>query len=203
MVGGTVGQIKEVVMTLNSETRSGHAGARLERPSMPPVPNAAAFQERLAGLPIVKRQAGEDVLTAGSTDGRLLVLRSGAVDVIKDGVLIAKVSTPGAVFGELAVLLDRSHTADVRTREESEFLVADATTLLAGDSTVALYVAAMLARRLDAANEALLGVKRQLRAGEPRSMIVKTVETAQQLLRTDGDASLLYAGYPYDPFGTH
>jgi CRP-like cAMP-binding protein len=203
MVGGTVDQIKEVVMTLESETRSRHAGAGLERPSMPPVPSAAAFQERLAGLPIMKRRAGEDVLTAGSTDGKLLVLRSGAVEVVKDGVMIAKVATPGAVFGELAVLLDRSHTADVRAREESEFLVADATTLLSGDSTVALYVAAMLARRLDAANEALLDVKRQLRAGEPRSMIVKTVETAQQLLRTDGDASLLYAGYPYDPFGPH
>ena len=93
---------------------------------MPLVPNAAVFQQRLAGLPIVKYQTGETVLSAGSTDGRLLVLRSGEVEVLKDGVQIAKVSAPGAVFGELAVLLDQSHTADVRALEQSEFHVADA-----------------------------------------------------------------------------
>ena len=106
------------------------------------------------------------------------------------------------MFGELAFLLDQSHTADVRTREESEFLVADALTLLANDSTVALYVAAMLARRLDSANRALLDVKRQLQAGEPRSVIGKAVEKVQELLSSDCDASLVYAGYPYNPFAS-
>ena len=120
--------------------------------------------------------------------------------VVKDGVRIAKVSAPGAVFGELAVLLDQPHTADVRTLEQSEFHVADARTLLADDPTVALYVAAILARRLDSANRALIEVKRQLLTGEPRSAIGKTVEKVEQLLSSSGDASLLYAGYPYDPF---
>jgi CRP-like cAMP-binding protein len=44
--------------------------------------------------------------------GGLLFLKSGAVEVIKDGVQIASVSAPGAVFGELAVLLDQPHTAE-------------------------------------------------------------------------------------------
>jgi CRP-like cAMP-binding protein len=126
--------------------------------------------------------AGEDVLTAGSRTGKLLFLKSGAVEVTKDGVQIAKVSTPGAVFGELAALLDQSHTADVRTLEESEFLVADAPTLLAIDPAVALYVATILAHRLDSANRSLLDVKRQLRAGEPRSAIAKKVEKVEELL---------------------
>ena len=73
---------------------------------MPLAPDASALRERLAGLPVRKYQAGENVLTAGSTTGKLLVLRSGAVEVVKDGEQIAKVSAPGAVFGELA-LLDR------------------------------------------------------------------------------------------------
>lgn len=166
---------------------------------MPLVPDAAAFQKRLAGLPIVKHQAGENVLFAGSETGRLLVLKSGAVEIIKEGVQIAKVSAPGAVFGELAILLDQAHTADVRTLEQSEFHVADAPTLLANDSTVILYVAAILARRLDSANRALIEVKRQLRAGEPRSAISKTVEKVEELLRSEGDASLVYSGYPYNP----
>ena len=170
---------------------------------MPLVPNAAVFQQRLAGLPIMKYQAGETVLSAGSTDGRLLVLRSGEVEVLKDGVQIAKVSAPGAVFGELAVLLDQSHTADVRTLEQSEFHVADAPTLLANDSIVTLYVAAILARRLNGANRAVLDLKRQLLAGESRRLIGKTVEKVEVLLHSGADASLVYAGYPSDPFGSN
>ena len=83
---------------------------------------------------------------------------------------------PAAVFGEQAVLLDQPHTADVRTLEQSEFYVADAQAMLAGDPTVALYVAAILARRLDAANRSLIEVKHQLQAGESLSVIGKTVE---------------------------
>jgi CRP/FNR family transcriptional regulator, cyclic AMP receptor protein len=59
-------------------------------------------------------------------------------------VQIAKVSAPGSVFGDQAVLLDQSHTADVRTLEQCEFYVADAQAMFAGDPTVALYVAAIL-----------------------------------------------------------
>ena len=164
------------------------------------VPDAGTFEARFADLPITKHDAGETVLTAGSTTGRLLVLKSGVVEVVKDGEQIAKVSTPGAVLGELAILLDRPHTADVRTLEQSEFHVADASTLLANDSAMSLYIAAMLARRLDGANQALIEVRRQLRAGEPRSLIGKTVEKVEELLSYSGSVSLAYAGYPYDPF---
>ena len=164
------------------------------------VPDAAVFEKRLAGLPVVKHPAREVILAAGSKTGRLLFLRSGAVEIIKDGEKIANVSAPGAVFGEQAVLLDQPHTADVRTLEQSEFYVADAQAMLAGDPTVALYVAAILARRLDAANRSLIEVKHQLQAGESLSVIGKTVEKMEEVLSHSGDASLVYAGYPYDPF---
>jgi CRP/FNR family transcriptional regulator, cyclic AMP receptor protein len=164
------------------------------------IPDAAALERRLAGLPVVRHPARAAVLTAGSKTGRLLFLKSGAVEVIKDGVHIANVSAPGSVFGEQAVLLDQPHTADVNTLEQSEFYVADAPSMLAGDPTVALYVAAILARRLDAANRSLIEVKGQVQAGEPLSVIGKTVEKVEELLSYSGDASLVYAGYPYDPF---
>ena len=98
------------------------------------------------------------------------------MEVINDGVKIAKVSAPGSVFGDQAVLWDQPHSADVRTLEQSEFFVADAPAMLAGDPTMALYVAAILARRLDAANQSLIEVKHQLKAGEPPSVIGRTVE---------------------------
>jgi CRP/FNR family transcriptional regulator, cyclic AMP receptor protein len=70
--------------------------------------------------------------------------------------------------------------------------------LLTGDATVTLYLAALLAQRLDAANQALIEVKRQLEAGDPRSAIGRTVEKVEELL-TSG-VSLVHAGYPFDPF---
>src|SRR5215204_7816839 len=165
-----------------------------------PIPDVAALRKKLAGLPVVKHPAHEAVLTAGLRTGKLLFLRNGAVEVVKDGVQIANVSAPGSVFGEQAVLLDQPHTADVRTLEQSEFYVADGLAMLAGDPTVALYVAAILARRLDAANRSIIEVKRQLQTGEPHSVIGKEVEKVEELLSYSDDASLVYGGYPYDPF---
>lgn len=164
------------------------------------VPDAAALERRLAGLPVIKHPARQVVLGAGSKTGRLFFLRNGAVEVIKDGVSIANVSTPGSVFGEQAVLLDQPHSADVRTLEQSEFYVADAPAILAGDPTVTLYVAAILARRLDAANRSLIEVKQQIQAGEPLAVIGRSVEKMEEALSYSDDASLVYAGYPYDPF---
>jgi signal-transduction protein with cAMP-binding, CBS, and nucleotidyltransferase domain len=64
------------------------------------IPDVATFEKRLAGLPVVKHRAGEVVLTAGSKTGELLFLRSGTVEVVKDGVQIASVNAPYSVFGE-------------------------------------------------------------------------------------------------------
>ena len=50
----------------------------------------------------------------------------------------------------------------MRTLEQSEFYVADAPAILAGYPTVALYVAAILARRLDAANRSGLSASSKL-----------------------------------------
>ena len=139
------------------------------------------------------------MLAAASTSGRLLILRKGAVAVLRDGVEIATVTDPGAVFGELSVLLDQPHTADVRALETSQFYVADAATLLRVDPVALIYVATVLARRLDDANRALIELKRQVQAGQPRSAIETTAEKMEELLGAVG-ANL--ARYPYDLFGS-
>ena len=106
---------------------------------------------------------------------------------------------PGAIFGELSVLLDQPHTADVRALETSRFYIADATALLAQNPIAVLYVATVLAHRLDGANHALIQLKNELQTGEPHSVVAKTVSRMEGLLAVGG-ASLVYAGYPYDPF---
>jgi CRP/FNR family cyclic AMP-dependent transcriptional regulator len=166
---------------------------------MPLIPDSAVFQERLGSLPVVTYEAGENVLAAGSRSGQLLILKSGVVAIVRGNIEIAKVREPGAVLGELSALLDQPHTADVRALETSQFHVADASTLLGKDPVALLYVAAILARRLDSANQALIELKSQLEAGEPRSEIDKTVSKIDLIICASG-ASLVYAGYPYDPY---
>src|SRR6266702_2305888 len=124
---------------------------------MPLIPDTTVFQERLAALPVTSYQAGETVIAAGSRTDRLLILKKGAVAIVKEGVEIAKVTEPGAMFGELSALLVQ-------------------------DSIALLYVAWVLARRLNGANQAPIELKGQLQAGQPRSVIGKTVEKIEELL---------------------
>jgi CRP/FNR family transcriptional regulator, cyclic AMP receptor protein len=166
---------------------------------MPIIPDRAAFENSLASLAVVTYQPGEVVIADGSKTGRLLVLKKGTVAIEKKGTQIAKVAKPGAVFGELSLLLDQPHAADVLALETSQFHVANAATLLAQNPVAILYIATTLAHRLDGANQSLIQLKRQLQAGEPQSVVAKTVSKIEGLLAVSR-ASLVYAGYPHDPF---
>lgn len=60
----------------------------------PLIPNTADLETKLARLPLETCQPGDTVLAATSTTGRLLILKEGAVEVVKEGVEIAKVTEP-------------------------------------------------------------------------------------------------------------
>src|SRR6516162_6134159 len=158
----------------------------------------ANFQKSLATLPLVTYQAGEAVIADGSRTGRLLVLKKGTVAIVKEGTEISKVAERGAVFGELSVLLDQPHAADVCALETSQFHLADANTLLMQSPIAVLYLATMLAHRLNGANHALIQLKQQLLAGESQSVVAKTVSKMERFLVAS--SSLVYAGYPQDPY---
>ena len=154
---------------------------------------------RLGALPIATYEAGETVLSAGSSTGQLLILKTGKVSIVKENVEIAKVAAPGAVFGELSALLNQPHAADVCALEASQFHIAEAAALIGDDPAALLYIASVLARRLDSANQALIELKRQVQPGQSRSEIGQTIKKMEMAL-TPATASLVYAGYPYDPY---
>lgn len=166
---------------------------------MPLIHDAEVWHSKLAALPLASYGPGETVFAEGTSTGRLLILKSGAVSIVKGGIEIATVVEPGAVFGELSALLNQPHGADVLTVEASEFHVADAATLLGQDPMALLYVTMVLARRLDAANQALVALKDQIEAGEPPSMIEKSVERIQGLLSAIG-TGYIRAGAGYSMF---
>jgi len=146
------------------------------------LPDNAAFQRKLAALPVASYDVGDTVLTDGSTTGRLFILKKGAVAIVKDGLEIGKVSEAGAVFGELSVLLNSPHTADVVAVEASQFHIADGASEFMRDPATLLYVATLLAQRLDRANKAIVRVKHLVRAGEPGAIIGTTVDQIARLL---------------------
>ena len=144
-----------------------------------------AFEKGLTVLPVATYRAGETVMTAGTKSGRLLILKKGAVVILKDSIEIARVDEPRAVLGELSALSEQPHTADVRALEDSEFYVADAA-LIGKDPVMLLHVARILARRIVAANGSLVELKKQIQAGQPTSALRRMLEKVEEVLSVGG-----------------
>jgi len=159
----------------------------------------AALDKILGALPITTYRAGEAVLVAGSKTGRLLILKRGAVAILKGSIEIARVKEPGAVIGELSALLDQPHTADVRALEESEFRVADAA-LLEKDPIAVLHIARILAQRLVAIDNGFVELKKQIQAGQAPGVLARTLEKIEKTLAAwSTDAPPLTPGWRGQP----
>lgn len=144
---------------------------------MPMVDLESVF-ERLSGFPIRIFEESELVLPQGGRTGQLLFLLQGAVDVVKDGWHITRIAKPGAVFGDMAVLRDQPHSADVVAIERSSFfMVHDAAALLRTEPLIALYIAVVQSGRLDAANRSLIAARSRLVAsGQPDQVFVEMLD---------------------------
>jgi hypothetical protein len=127
-----------------------------------------------------------------------------------NGILdLEPVLDPAGAIGRVAPLRHDAFAAkrasvlkhDLGLTFVSQFHVANAEALFAENPIAALYVASVLAHRLVGANHTLIQLKRQLQTGQPQSVVAKTVSKMEELLAVSG-ASLVYAGYPYDPFSS-
>lgn len=130
-------------------------------------------------MPLRTFAAGEVLLHEGRRAGVLLVLVEGAVEITKGDVRIDTVSEPGSVFGELSVLLDAPHMATVKTTTESRFYVAEnPLAFLRSHPEVALAIAQLLAKRLDAMTSYLVDLKHQFEGHEDHfGMIDEVLDT--------------------------
>ena len=106
--------------------------------------------------------AGAVLLSEGETTGHLYVLKSGTVEVLRGETQVAVIEDPGAVFGEMSVLLKRPHTATVRALSPmSCYVFDDADHFLESNPEIALFIGRLLAARLNAATTYLADLKRQ------------------------------------------
>src|SRR5258708_15209213 len=96
--------------------------------------------------------AGTLVSHEGGRSGLLFVLIEGRLEVGKGDSVVAVLTEPGAVLGEMSVLLDQPHTATVRAASDSViYEFNDAASFLRDQPAVARLIAQLLAQRLNAA----------------------------------------------------
>lgn len=117
--------------------------------------------ELCKGMETVSFAAGETMLPEGGKTGCLYFLISGAVVVIKGETPITTIREPGAVLGELSILLDQPHTAAVEAIEETTcFVTRGSKEFLEQNPQITLAVAELLAARL----KSMLGYLSDLKA---------------------------------------
>jgi CRP/FNR family transcriptional regulator, cyclic AMP receptor protein len=115
-----------------------------------------------SGLPEVAFADGAAVLIEGESEGRLLVLLAGAVEVSRDEIPVSVIDKPGAIFGEVAALLSTPASATVKARGECVFAVCvDPRAFLQSHPDVALAIAEVLAQRFDRLTRYLVDVRTQ------------------------------------------
>jgi CRP/FNR family cyclic AMP-dependent transcriptional regulator len=114
------------------------------------------------GLPARALERGEILIEEGGHGTELYFLKSGGVEVLKGDTLITKEFEPGAVFGEMSVLLGCYSTATVKVILPSVFYTAEkGAEFLKSNPQLSLYLATLLAMRLEAVTRYLADVKRQ------------------------------------------
>ena len=152
------------------------------------IMNPREVLDRVRRFPLRSFAEGEPVISQATATGRLLFLNEGAVDVTLEDTFIARVAEPGAVFGDLAFLLDQPHTATVTAVQPSSFyVVEEPEVFLETEPKVAIYVARILARRLNAVNHLLVEARRRVaETDQRRGVLAETLDRIGRALQSQG-----------------
>lgn len=121
----------------------------------------------LDSLPKISVAAGETIFEQGTHSDFLVFLVEGSVEVVSDGMIVAHESRPGSVYGELSILLDNPHMAEVRAAKDSVLIkVPNPLAYFAEHPRVTLLVCRTIAERLTAATRYMADVRRQFSKDE-------------------------------------
>jgi CRP/FNR family transcriptional regulator, cyclic AMP receptor protein len=113
-------------------------------------------------LPTKDLRAGEILVAEQQPRIGMFVVVSGVFEVSRLGSVVATISDPGAVIGEISVLLDTDHGATVTARTDARVhVISDVDNFLAADNQRLLEIARMLARRLNRLTGYLSDVRSQ------------------------------------------
>jgi CRP-like cAMP-binding protein len=130
---------------------------------------------------------GAVLLAEGQTSGLLFVLIEGEVEILKGDFQINLVSDPGAIFGEISVLLGIPHMASVRAVTPcSLHVIEGGAAFLQSHQEIAYQLSKLLAQRLHGLTTYLVDLKRQFEHRDDHlGMVDEVLETlAHQQART-------------------
>lgn len=114
------------------------------------------------GLPKRRFAAGDVLLQEGGTSGRLFIVTAGSFEILKGAYQINTVDEPGAIFGEMSVLLGLPHMATVKALTDAEaYEVEGADGFLNMRSEINHFISKMLAQRLHGMTSYLVDLKTQ------------------------------------------
>lgn len=118
-------------------------------------------------LPTREFSEGEIIVKEGSRSGCLFFLLGGVLEITRAGVLIGEIAEKGSVVGEISVLLDRPHTAEVTAKTDVIFHVAeDPESFLREHPEVNLHIARDLAKKVDGLTCYITDLKQQYEGDE-------------------------------------
>lgn len=138
----------------------------------------SAIIESIRGRETRMFKAGEVILQEGESTGLLFVLKSGSVEVLKNGVPVALASQPGVVFGEMATLMNSAHTATVRAMTACEFYqIENSREFLKSHPEFCFHLCELLAHRLDTLNHFIIDLKTEIETGDVHRGVDEIFET--------------------------
>ena len=131
------------------------------------------------GLPENAFGPGETLLSEGGSDPILYVLIAGELEILKGDFQINLVAEPGAIFGEITVLLGIPHTATVKALTPVRvYRIDHASEFLQSHTDVAYQLARLLAQRLHGVTTYLVDLKNQFEEHDDHlGMVDEVLET--------------------------
>jgi CRP/FNR family transcriptional regulator, cyclic AMP receptor protein len=122
----------------------------------------ASILTLVMGQPKRELATGELLIEEGEAGGELYVLEKGRLVVERDGVEIARIIEPGALIGEISVLLGIDHSATVRAAVPSIVrVIEDGIPFLERTPLMALHVATLACERLDRTSAVLVELRKE------------------------------------------
>ena len=131
------------------------------------------------GLPEQSFGPGDVLLSEGAREGLLYILIEGELEVLKGNFQVNTIAEPGAIFGEVSVLLECPHTATVKALTPTRMYVVErATDFLQSNTDLTYQVARLLAQRLYSVTTYLADLKRQFEDHDDHlGMVDEVLET--------------------------
>ena len=115
-----------------------------------------------SGLPELHVARGDNLIAESVRTDNLYVLKSGAFEVVRDGVRIVLINEPGAFLGEISAVLGSAPMASVTaTQDSTVHVLADASASVRSQPELTFAIAHLMARRLSAVTAYLADIKRQ------------------------------------------